>query len=180
MLIINKATTTFYTTTVLLSIVVLSVACTVGPDFESPDPPDVDRYTEFPLPQKTTSAPGVHGGAAQRFNPGEEIPAKWWKLFHSPELNAIIEHGLRHNPDLRSASASLRASEEELRALTGETMYPTVGIDVFGGREQLSAFDSLEGSPGETLSDFPVQLLSMYNANVSVAYVLDVFAARVR
>lgn len=55
-----------------------------------------------------------------------------------------------------------------------------MGLEADAGRERLSAFDSLEGSPGETLSDFPPQLLSVYNTNVDVFYVLDVFGGNRR
>jgi len=155
-------------------------ACTVGPDFKSPDPPPVKEYNEKPLPEKTVATTKVHGGAAQTFNWGEKIPAEWWELFHSHELNSLIEQGFKNSPDLRSAVATLREGEEQLKALVGETQYPSVGLDVFGGREQLSAFDSLQGTPGQTLADFPVQLLSVYNANVNVAYVLDIFGGNRR
>ncbi len=53
-----------------------------------------------------------------------------------------------------------------------------MGLELDAGREQLSAFDSLEGTPGSTLSDFPVQLLDLYNANVAVSYVLDSWGCR--
>jgi len=155
-------------------------ACTVGPDFKSPAPPAVERYNEEPIPKETIATANVHGGAAQRFNLGEEIPAEWWELFHSHELNALIAHGFKNSPDLQSAVANLREGEEQLKALIGSTMYPSVDLDIFGGREQLSALDSLEGTPGSVLSDFPVQLLSIYNTNVSVAYVLDVFGGNRR
>ena len=46
--------------------------CMVGPNFRQPDPPDLPRYTETPMPDQTASAPGV-GGAAQRLIAGGEL-----------------------------------------------------------------------------------------------------------
>lgn len=37
-------------------------ACLVGPDFETPQPPKVNHYTNPPWPCRTVSAPGRGGG----------------------------------------------------------------------------------------------------------------------
>lgn len=153
--------------------------CTVGPDFKKPEPPPVDTYTETPLPEKTIDSP-IKGGEAQHFHIDSPIEAQWWELYHSEELNALIKRGIENSPDLKTAEATYRQAQEELRALTGELYFPVVGLEAFGGREQLSAFDSLEGSPGETLADFPIQQLSLYNVDVNVSYVLDVFGGNRR
>ena len=50
-------------------------ACAVGPDFKQPDPPKTSRYTESPLTQKLTTAPGVPGGTEQEFVEGADIEA---------------------------------------------------------------------------------------------------------
>ncbi len=154
--------------------------CMVGPDFHAPEPPDTQTYTEDPLPEKTAATPHLVGGLAQTFKIGGDIPEQWWELFKSPELNDLIEQALENNPDLNAARATLVQAQYSLRALVGSTMYPSVGLELDAGREQLSALDSLEGTPGSVLSDFPKQLLSVYNANVSVAYVLDVFGGNRR
>jgi NodT family efflux transporter outer membrane factor (OMF) lipoprotein len=154
--------------------------CMVGPDFLKPEAPATDTYTAEPLPPKTQATPELKGGAAQVFKTGVDIPHEWWELFKSPELNALIDRGIENSPDLQTAQATLLQVQEELSALTGELMYPSIGLDLFAGREQLSSLDSLEGSPGETLADFPTQQLSLYNANVEVDYVLDIFGGNRR
>jgi NodT family efflux transporter outer membrane factor (OMF) lipoprotein len=156
------------------------IGCMVGPDYQQPDPPATDTYTEEPLPIETEATPHLKDGHAQEFNIGGDIPEEWWTLFESPELNELIIHGLNNSPDLKAAEATLWQAQEDLRSLVGETMYPSVGLELDAGREQLSAFDSLEGTPGASLSDFPVQLLGLYNTNVNVAYVLDVFGGNRR
>jgi NodT family efflux transporter outer membrane factor (OMF) lipoprotein len=156
------------------------MGCMVGPDFQKPDPPETDTYTEDALPAQTVDAPGVKGGHAQVFKVGGDIPEQWWELYQSPKLNDLIIHGLENSPDLRAAEATLLSAQDDLRALIGETLYPSAGLELDAGREQLSAFDSLEGTPGSVLSDFPVQLLDLYNANVTVSYVLDVFGGNRR
>ena len=61
--------------------------CAVGPDFFSPDAPAVTGY----LPN--TRAPQAAG---QSFAYGSDIPGRWWQLFHSRPLNALIETVLTH------------------------------------------------------------------------------------
>src|SRR6202034_4186988 len=68
-------------------------ACAVGPDFAPPPAPPASGYTpETPL-APTTAAP-VAGGASQTFVSGRDIPAEWWKVFHSKEIDALIAEAL--------------------------------------------------------------------------------------
>ena len=145
------ATKTLFTLPEILTL----FGCMVGPDFKKPAAPQTQHYTENPLPSKTVATPGIKAGEAQVFRLGEEIPEEWWELFHSPKLNFLIEQGFKNNPDLKSARATLEVAGENLRGLIGATMLPAVDADIFGGREQLSAFESLEGTPGSVQSDFP-------------------------
>jgi hypothetical protein len=63
--------------------------CAVGSNFRNPAVPAIDGYTRSPLTD--TRATDVPGGEAQRFVPGQGIPAAWWTLFQSAALNALIE-----------------------------------------------------------------------------------------
>ena len=82
------------------SLVALSLAaCAVGPDFERPAPPPVQSYTATPLPN-------------QGFAPGQDLPAEWWKLFHSAKLDGLVAQAIANNPSLASARAALRQAHE--------------------------------------------------------------------
>ena len=50
---------------VFIALVLIS-GCAVGPNFQRPTAPNVDRYTPQPLPARTASV-DVKGGEAQRF-----------------------------------------------------------------------------------------------------------------
>jgi len=67
-------------------------------------------------------------GVAQRFNTSDgaaaSISAQWWMVFHSPELNGMMEQALANSPTLAQATARLREAQEELNARTGATKYP--------------------------------------------------------
>lgn len=82
----------------------------VGPNFHSPAKPHVQTYTETRMPVKTvhTTAAGK-AGVAQTFINGKDIPAEWWYLFHSQDLNNLITTGLANNPTLAASYASLQS-----------------------------------------------------------------------
>lgn len=163
----------------------LLTSCTVGPDFSAPEAPNTHQYTEKPLPKKTTATEGVHGGAAQEYVLNAEIPAEWWELYHSPELNSLIEHGLENSPNLQSAKATLTQAEENLRALVGSTMLPMVSGSYAQSRQQTIPFGTVYGvdpDTGETVPFFDVAPgpFNLYNATVNVSYTLDVFGGNRR
>ena len=139
----------------------------VGPDFKRPQPPAVTGYTETPLPPETASAQGT-GGASQRFLSDREIPAEWWTLFHSPPLDQLIRRALANSPTLAAAQASLRQSQENRRALTGEVLYPAVDASFSAEKQQFSS--AAFGQPSVPSSTF-----NLYNASVGVSYSLDLF-----
>src|SRR5882724_602044 len=108
------------TTAVLL----LMAGCAVGPDFHRPVPPDAKSYAPDALPPRTAAADGP-AGAAQRFVAGMDIPGQWWTLFHSDELNRLIEQALKANPSLTAAQAALRQARENVYAQQG-SYYPQI------------------------------------------------------
>lgn len=145
---------------------ILLAGCTVGPDFERPEAPSVERYTAESLPGRTASA-AVAGGAAQRFLAGRDIPGEWWQLFHSASLDALIDEALKANPTVAAAEAALRQAHELTRAGEG-AFFPTVQAGFNASRNKTAA----------TLSPVTADnslYYSLYTAQLSVTYVPDVF-----
>jgi len=116
-----------------LAVVLLLAGCAVGPDFAVPSAPDATSYTPEPLGQATASA-ATAAGAAQRFDRGRDLPGEWWTLFHSRELNALVEKALAANPDLQAAQAALRVAKENVYAQRGALLPAIDGS--FGGIRQ--------------------------------------------
>ena len=141
--------------------------CTVGPDFHVPAAPEATGYMATALPAETVATP-VAGGAAQRFVAGADIPAQWWEMFHSPELDHLIRQALKDNPTLAAAQATLLQARENLRARSGSEYYPRVDASLTGQRQQ--ATGAAFGQPGAGAFVF-----SLFNASVGVSYTLDVF-----
>jgi NodT family efflux transporter outer membrane factor (OMF) lipoprotein len=140
--------------------------CAVGPDFHPVAAPDVKAYTQDPLPAHTASA-GVIGGSSQTLQPGGEIPGQWWSLFHSAQLNRLIDQALKANPNLAAAQAALRVTQETATAEEG-FLYPNVSAGVSGIRERRLFYKT--GVPHGISEPF-----NLFNAGVNVSYTLDVF-----
>ena len=94
-----------------LAVSTLASGClAVGPDYQAPAPPQIDRYSRAPLPG-TPGAPGATGGA-QHFAYGRDLPQQWWRLFRSPALNRLVEEALHNNQNLQATMSTLRAAKE--------------------------------------------------------------------
>jgi NodT family efflux transporter outer membrane factor (OMF) lipoprotein len=149
------------------TITALLGACAVGPDFERPASPDVDRYTPEPLAQQTSSA-DVAGGAAQRFVQGLDIPRQWWSLFHSPPLNALVEQALKNNPSLPAAQAALHQAWENVYAAQG-AFFPTAVASYSPSRNKTATgvvFTAASSGP---------PYFTLHTPQVVVSYAPDVF-----
>jgi NodT family efflux transporter outer membrane factor (OMF) lipoprotein len=140
--------------------------CAVGPDFHPVAAPAVSSYTPQPLPAHTASA-DVIGGNPQTVQPGEDIPGQWWTLFHSAQLDRLIDQALKANPNLAAAQAALREAQEYAAAEQGY-LYPSVSAGVTGLRERRLFYKT--GVPTGISSPF-----NLLNVGVNVSYTLDVF-----
>jgi len=145
----------------------LSAGCMVGPDFVRPAPAQVDSYTRGALPATTEAG----DGRSQRFGPAAELPADWWRLFGSPALDEAVRQALQHNPTLQSAEASLRQSQDELRAGHG-IFYPQ--LDASFGATRARTAPVLQGS---SAAGTIYQVVTLSGA---ISYPLDVFGGERR
>jgi NodT family efflux transporter outer membrane factor (OMF) lipoprotein len=140
--------------------------CQVGPNFAPPPAPAVAGYTPGDLPAKTASA-DVAGGQAQRFAPGLDVSGRWWTLYGSPQLNALMDQALAANPDLQAAQAALRAARETYYAQRGVAL-PTLDAGYTVNRQKVSKVIT---SPLTSNAD----LFTLHTAQLTVSYMPDVF-----
>ena len=154
-------------TTLGIAVGLALAGCAVGPNFKSPDAPAAagTSYVPGAQPAQTDSAKGL-AGDAQRFVSDRDVPADWWTLFRSPELDQLVRAALEHNPSMAGAQASLREAEENYKAQSGNLLYPSVSAQLGAERERESALQSFTPS-GITFN--------AYSASVNVSYTLDVF-----
>jgi len=139
-------------------------ACAVGPDFERPAPPAAQSFTAAPLPAQTAEAE-AH---AQSFGLGQDLPAEWWRLFHSEKLDRLVAQAIANNPSLASARASLRQAHE-LTEAQRTAFFPLVS----GQFSQLRAKNAENTIAPVTQSVNPYYSLS--TAQLNVSYTPDIW-----
>jgi NodT family efflux transporter outer membrane factor (OMF) lipoprotein len=141
--------------------------CAVGPNFKKPEAPPVSRYTSGEQPSSTITAEGK----SQRFDETVKLNADWWSLFNSSKLDEVMKDAFANNQTLKSAEASLRQSQDNLRAGYG-VFLPQVDVGANASRRKSSA---LSFSGNRTSSIF-----NLYSLAGTVSYALDIFGGERR
>jgi NodT family efflux transporter outer membrane factor (OMF) lipoprotein len=141
----------------------LLAACAVGPNFKRPAPPLAQDYGNA-MPGDSIGG----GDAVQHLASGQDIPAQWWTLFQSPDLNRLVEQALKANADVGAAQAALRQAHE-LYLAQRATLLPSVQGGFSGAR---SKFPAATLTSPATSSD---TTYSLYTAQLTLSYVPDVF-----
>ncbi len=142
-------------------------ACAVGPNFKRPTPPSATGYGSAPSQGETQSLEGT-GGNSQRFAEGRDVPGEWWTVFQSAKLSHLVEQALVANQDGRAAAAALRQAHE-LYASQRSALLPEVQGSFSASRSRNA--DNSIANP--TVSTSPTY--SLYTAQLSLTYALDVF-----
>ena len=165
--------------------------CVMGPDFKKPEAPNSTSY--FPKTSLEESAQSTaQAGALQNYNVTASIPFDWWTLFHSPQINSLIERAFRTNPTIQSAQAALRQMQQNVVAQEG-FFYPTLGIGYTPYREKIAGNNGgnalgLQGNGKsiQTVSNSSGPIFvgpAYYNYNIAslkIGYVPDVFGSNRR
>lgn len=150
-----------------LVLLLLICSCAVGPDFTHPKSPDATSYNAGSDPVKTVQAAGVE----QSFAAGSSIPADWWTMFNSPELNATMKDALSASPTVQAAQAALRVSQNNLRAGEG-VFFPQVNADAAATREKFLPQAIGESAPGN--------IFNLFSLSGTISYALDIFGGNRR
>ena len=67
--------------------------------------------------------------------------AQWWQRFGDPQLADLVTKALAHNPDVRTAQASLRQAREQ-RVIAASGLYPNVGASGSASRSRTRGNDA--------------------------------------
>jgi len=136
--------------------------CAVGPNFIRPAAPDTDRYTH----ELRTEADLTANGQTQHFTSSNKLVADWWKLFGSSELNAIVNKAIVNNPTLQASEASLRQSQDNMRAGYG-VFFPQIQAGAATSRQRTAS--------GQQGSQSGSKIFNLITLSGTVSYALDVF-----
>ncbi|MHB1221580.1 MAG: efflux transporter outer membrane subunit [Gammaproteobacteria bacterium] len=153
---------------ILLLLTISLTGCMVGPNYHRQPAPLIWKYNSKHLPNKTVATPGTgKAGVAQQYVNNEDIPAEWWKLFHSEAINSLVTTGISNSPNIGAAYAALRQAQENYYTQIGNTLLPAFDL---GGTAQRQLFNA-SGFGGE----IPSSIFNLFNVSVNVSYTLDVF-----
>lgn len=146
-----------------LAIALAVTGCTAGPDFVRPDAPTAKAYTPG---TEVTHLAGMD--AAGQTIVSEAAPSKWWTAFGSTALNALVDEGLAHNPDLQSTEATLATARTALKAQTAQSTLPGVTLQAGASRQRALGLPTM-GPPTNTYE--------VYSTVVNAQYDMDLFGA---
>jgi NodT family efflux transporter outer membrane factor (OMF) lipoprotein len=135
-------------------VVALLFGCTVGPDFRTPDPPTTPGYVPGPPPQLNLVA--------------RDIPAQWWSVFGSPQIDELVRRALGNSPTLDIAKARLAQAKEMRVARAGATL---PRVDASAGAERQRIDPATFGFP-EAPNPGPFNVFSL---GLNASYDFDVF-----
>jgi NodT family efflux transporter outer membrane factor (OMF) lipoprotein len=142
----------------------LLTSCAVGPDFVQPAAPEAERYTREPLAPHTSST-DTRFGQSQQFVNGRDVAADWWRVFASPQLNALVQKAIVANPNLQSTLAALRVANEAVYAQQGK-YFPLIQANFNPSRQLVASEVSSPLANGSNL-------FNLYTAQVVVSYTFD-------
>ena len=131
----------------LVSALLAGGCITMGPDYERPELPVPEAYSEV-------SIPAAEAGMDE-----------WWKLYGDPELDALVEEALAANQSLIAAAARV----DEARAIAGVVRADQLPQIVAGAS---GARDKFTGPTAAFPPGFPLER-DTYRATVNLAYELD-------
>ena len=155
----------------LTATMTLAAGCAVGPDYRAPEAPEALRFTATVLPDSTAGGE-LEGDRAQHFVDAAAAPVKWWEVFGSIELDALVDRALQQNPTIASAGAALRQAQE-ITAAQRATFLPAFEASYSPTRGRVSDATSSPLSSGASL-------YTLHTAQINVSYLLDVFGGNRR
>ncbi len=148
--------------TAVTAALVLLAGCTVGPNYH---PPTVKAPAQW-------GAPLTNGISSQDSQAGA-----WWKCFHDPKLDSLIERAVATNLDLRIAESRVRQARAQL-GFAHADYGPTVGASGSYSRQRQSENQPIMGDLSIP-SSVPFEN-DYYQAGFDASWEIDLFGGKRR
>ena len=136
-------------------------ACTMGPDFESPDLNISQPETFINAPTKALTGP-----SDKRLTEFHELE-NWWQIFDDPNINQIVVNVIQNNLDIQTAAARVLEIESIFKQKRAD-QYPTLGLNVEGGRTSRGGVNPLTGTVNTNIYD-------IYSLSLPASFELDLW-----
>jgi len=150
-----------------LAVGVIMAGCSVGPNYTRPALPLPATYTAA----QATAESHLKSDSAQHFVQ-QDIPAQWWEIFHSPQLNELVRLSLKNNPTVDIAQTNLQQAIENVKAQQA-AYFPTVNASYTPTRQRVA---SPLASPLASNS----YVYNLHTAEINASYTLDLWGANRR
>jgi outer membrane protein, multidrug efflux system len=144
---------------ILATMVAFVGGCTVGPDFQRPEPSTPARWSQGPQAAGDTSRVAA-----------EEKLARWWTVFDDPMLSSLAQRAAATNLDMRLAEARIRQARAAAVA-AGADLGPT--LDTSGSYRRSRSTTITGGQTSSLTSD-------QYQAGFDAGWEIDIFGGRRR
>ncbi len=142
-------------------LIVASAGCAVGPRYQKP----------------SLNTPSAWSQAAPGVDPSAPAGGAWWKQFHDPQLDRLVERAVKNNHDLRVAQARIREARAA-RGITASAGLPQVSLAASYDRQQRSnavpPFRDASGDGGLG-SVFGNREQNLYQTGFDATWELDIF-----
>ena len=145
----------------------LLCSCAVGPDFVRPTAPAVTEYVHT----SGTNSPVAGDISAPHWIQHADIPADWWRMFQSEQLNKLVREAIDHNATLEAANATLRQSQHNLQAGYG-VFFPQLDVGLGASR--------VRTAPIEQGLNTPSSIYNVVTLSGTAGYTLDLFGGERR
>jgi NodT family efflux transporter outer membrane factor (OMF) lipoprotein len=144
----------------LASLLLLSTACMVGPNYKRPTTPQTPAYKEAP----------PDGWKEAQPNDGA-IKGKWWELYNDPELSALEEQVSISNQNVLVAEANFRAARYAI-GIARAALFPTVSM----GPSIATSRSSAGFVSGSTVTASP-GIVTTYSLPASASWTADIWGS---
>ncbi|MGA2052204.1 MAG: efflux transporter outer membrane subunit [Opitutales bacterium] len=141
----------------LASVALLLNGCNVGPDYHPPTTQNVPKQWSEPLAGGETAQP--------------DPAAAWWKNFHDPELDSLINRAIAANLDLQMAEDRVRQARAQY-GIANSDFLPTLDGSASFSQQQQSQNQPVLGSFSVPSSAFNN---NVYQAGFDASWEIDVF-----
>ncbi len=138
------------------SLLLLSSACMVGPNYKRPAAPLTPAYKESP----------PEGWKEAQPNDGA-IRGKWWEIYNDPQLNALEEQVSISNQNVLVAEANFRAARYAV-GIARAGLLPTVSVGPSVGVSRSSSSSNVPIAPS---------IIGLYQLPASASWTADIWGS---